>query len=108
MSRYRFKGKALEKDIEGYYYPNWDRAEPFTVTASNKREAMTKAVDVLGITRPGYSWLFKFNSIEEITTPTTPLSALAMAWNIGKDAGIAWAQGKADKPLSNPYESEEA
>jgi hypothetical protein len=102
---YRFKGRATEKDVEGYYYPRWDRAKPFAVTASNEREAMRKAAAALGSTRSGFVWVFRFESIEETVVPDTKRQELAVAWNLGMAAGIAWAQGKAEEPLSNPYET---
>ncbi|KFI56562.1 hypothetical protein [Bifidobacterium callitrichos] len=32
---------------------------------------------------------------------------MALAWFVGCDQGIKWAQGKADRPLRNPYMDKE-
>lgn len=31
----------------------------------------------------------------------------AIGWYVGCDQGIKWAQGNADRPLTNPYEAKE-
>lgn len=33
--------------------------------------------------------------------------ARALGWTVGCDQGVKWAQGNADRPLTNPYTEEE-
>lgn len=75
-AKYRFEGRATGSDPEGYYYPRWDRAQPVSVVATNKAEAYTKTIALLG-THPRFGisgfgdrrdtpgWAIKWDSIRE-------------------------------------------
>lgn len=73
---FRFQGRAVGQDPEGYYYPRWDIATPISVVADTRQEATAKAFEMLGVhprfgregnsARPASSgWALVWDSIEE-------------------------------------------
>lgn len=80
MSTFRFTGRATGSDPEGYYYPRWDRAQPVSVLAKTKAEALTKAKALLGThprfgrsgfgdRRDCWGWDLTWDSIDEVAEP---------------------------------------
>ena len=67
MSTFKFHLRATQKDLSGYYYTRWDRAQKVTVLAKTKQEAINKADAMLGKCPRGrgWGWAFKTDLIEE-------------------------------------------
>lgn len=54
MSIFHFR--AVEEDLEGYYYVRWDRAVPVQVEADTREKAYAKLWDLLGTPSRGRGW----------------------------------------------------
>lgn len=65
-ARFRFVGRACAVDNTGYYHPHWDLAQPVSVIAKNRGEAMAKAEAMLGPCRSGRTWHYRWDSIDEV------------------------------------------
>ena len=72
---YRFTGRAVGVDPEGYYFPRWDLAEKVSVLAATKAEAHQKVRAMLGThsrfgswRTPNSGWGVIWDSISEETT----------------------------------------
>ena len=63
---FRFTMRAVPADTSGYYRPRWDKAEKMTVLGGTRKEAMEKAVTMLGEVRSGRKWIFEFDQIDEV------------------------------------------
>lgn len=69
---YRFTGRYIDKDPEGYYFPRWDKAVAISVVAPTKAEAFTKLWALLGPSPRHRVWTAIWDRIdEEIPPPLT-------------------------------------
>jgi hypothetical protein len=64
---FRFTMRAVPADTSGYYRPRWDTAEKMTILGGTRKEAMEKAVTMLGEVRSGRKWIFEFDRIDEVS-----------------------------------------
>lgn len=68
---YRFKGRSIDADPSGYYYPRWDKARKLSVLARTKDEATEKALIMLGTPPQHRAWSLIWDSVDE-EMQTTP------------------------------------
>jgi len=79
---------------------NSDYAIPFTVTATSRKEAIAKAIEIGGYsTRDSSVWITGADALEE---PTITRTLLAQAWRDGYLA--AKGEGCSLEDAPNPYE----
>ena len=62
---FRFKGRYVSCDPEGYYYTRWDCANPVSVLARSKDEAGKKLCAILGEAPQHRTWTVMWDSIDE-------------------------------------------
>lgn len=62
----RFECRVVDCDIEGYYYPRWDKATPVTVDAATRQDAINQACAVMGECRRGRYWGVRVISVGPI------------------------------------------
>lgn len=62
---FRFRGRYVSCDPEGYYHTRWDCANPVSVLARSKKEAGEKLWAMLGDALPCQAWAVVWDSIDE-------------------------------------------
>lgn len=62
---FRFKGRYVSHDPEGYFHTRWDRANPVSVLAHSKDEAGKKLWAMLGEAPQHRTWTVMWDSIDE-------------------------------------------
>lgn len=57
--------RYTDRDVDPYYYTNWDRGGKITARGTTKQDAINKAAAALGHAGSGRYWVFRVVAISE-------------------------------------------
>ena len=60
-----FHMRIVDRDVDPYYFTNWDRAKPIVCRGATEKEAAQKAAAAMGPARSGRYWVYKVDRIVE-------------------------------------------
>ena len=65
-AEFEFVLRYTDRDVDPYYYTNWDRGGQMSVRGASKQEAINKADAALGSAGSGRYWVFRVLKMQEV------------------------------------------
>lgn len=63
---FEFKMRYVDRDLDPYYYTNWDRAVSVTIKAPTRDEAFVVLWNMLGAAPRGRKWVAHIDSVKQL------------------------------------------